>query len=94
MGGMHAAVFFVDVLNLKSAVAALPIAHQYGGIVSGTVIHNEPEKILTTLSTETLIGARQRMRPVIGGREDGEDNISGVVHKHLCKTPVIWQLPL
>ena len=49
MGGMHAAVFFVDIADLKPAVLPLPFTYQLRGIIGGPVIHDQPDKILAVL---------------------------------------------
>ena len=91
VGSVHAAIFLIDILNFKSVVAALPIAHQFSCVVRRAVIHDQPDEILAALAAKAFIGTRQRMRPIVSGCEDGEDGISSFVHKHSNKTPVVLQ---
>ena len=70
VGGVHPAIFFVDVLDLEAVVAALPIVHQLSGIVGGTVVNDQPNEVLAALAAKALIGARERMCPIVGGGED------------------------
>ena len=92
VGSVHTAIFLIDVLNCKPVVAALPIAHQLNGVVRRAVIHDQPDKILTTLAAKTFIGARQGVCAIVGRGEDGEDGISSFVHKPSNKTPVVLLL--
>ena len=76
---MHTAIFLVDVLNLKPVIAALPLLHQRGCVIRGTIVHNEPDKVLAALAAKALIGARQGVGAIVGGGENGE-NSSHVIH--------------
>lgn len=76
---MHTAIFLVDVLNLKPVIAALPLLHQRGCVVRGTIVHNEPDEVLAALAAKALIGARQRMGAIVGGGKNRKDS-SHVIH--------------
>ena len=76
---MHTAIFLVDVLNLKPVIAALPLLHQRGCVIRGTIVHNEPDKVLAALAAKALIGARQRMGAIVGGGKNRKDS-SHVIH--------------
>ena len=92
VGGVHTAIFLIDVSNLKSAVTALPIAHQLDSVVRRAVVHDQPDKILTALAAKAFIGARQGVCAIVGRGEDSKDGISNFVHKPSNKTPVVLLL--
>lgn len=83
VGRMHAAIFLVDVLNLKPVIAALPLLHQRGCVIRGTIVHNEPDEVLAALAAKALIGARQGVRAIVGGGENGENNVIHSIFGHL-----------
>ena len=92
MSRVHSAIFLTDVSNLKSAVTALPITHQFCGVVRRAVVYDQPDKILTALAAKTFIGARHGVCAIVGRGEDGKDGISNFVHKPSNKTPVVLLL--
>ena len=61
VSSMHTAVFFIDILNLESVIAVLPITHQFCSIVRRAVVYNQPDKVLAALTAEAVISARKRM---------------------------------
>ena len=71
VGGMHTAISLIDILNFKSVIAALPIAHQFSGVVRRAVVHDQPDEILAALAAKAFIGTRQRMRPIVGRGKNG-----------------------
>ena len=92
VGGVHTAIFLVDVLNCKAIVAALPITHQLGGVIRRAVVHDQPDKILAALAAKAFVGTRQGVCAIVGRGEDGKNGISSFVHKPSNKTPVVLLL--
>ena len=78
VGRVHAAVFLIDVLDVKAVAAALPAAYQLCGIVCGAVVYDQPEKVLAALAAKALVGARQGMRPVVGRGEDSQNDFVAI----------------
>ncbi len=68
---MHALVLLVDVGD-GDAVLGFPFSHQVGGAVGGAVVDDKPAEVLTRLPAQTLVGAPECVRSVIGWGEDGE----------------------
>ena len=72
VGGVHAAVFFIDIPDCKAIIYALPAGNQLGGVVGRAVVNNQPFKILAGLTAKTLIGARYGVCAVVDGSKYGE----------------------
>lgn len=68
---MHALVLLVDVGD-GDAVLGFPFSHQVGGAVGGAVVDDKPAEVLTRLPAQTLVGAPECVRSVIGRSENGE----------------------
>ena len=69
MRRVHTAVFFIYIANFKAVVFFHPRLNQLSGIVSRTIVYNQPNEIFTVLPAHGFICSRQRMRSVIGRRE-------------------------
>ena len=67
--GMHSAIFFIEIHDLKPIFCPLPALHDILCLVGGPIINNKPHKIFAALAAEALIAPMQAVRPVIGWGE-------------------------
>ena len=76
VGGVHAAVFFVNISNLKTVILCLPLLYQLGGIVRRTVVHDQPDEVSIFLTFHAFVGPGQGVSPVVGRGENGQKRLA------------------
>ena len=65
MGGVHSAVFLVEIAYLKFRLLCLPDFDKLRRVVGRTVINDEPDKILERLTAQALIALVNRVGSVV-----------------------------